>query len=71
VTHDHEETAATAMRMLAQWVLRDGIDSDHLEAYMRELLSSRLVELPALCRLEATVTARCFAGLPAREVASN
>lgn len=70
MTHDDDEAAARAMRQLARWVLRDGVDSDHLDWYMRELLSARLVELPALCRLEAAVMSRCFAGLPAREVAS-
>jgi hypothetical protein len=69
MSHDDEEMAARAMRELARSIVHDGIDSDHLDAYMRELLSARLVELPALCRLEAALVARSFAGLSARETA--
>jgi hypothetical protein len=71
MTHDNEEMAARAMRELARSIIHDGIDSDHLDAYMRDLLSARLVELPALCRLEAAAMARSFAGLSAGEVASR
>jgi hypothetical protein len=68
---DGTKSAPRALRELAQWVLREGIDSDHLEDYMQCLLSSNLIELHASCRYEAMVIARRFAGLGAVDVACH
>jgi hypothetical protein len=65
------ETASQALHELARWVIRDRVDNDHLEDYMRGLLSKRLIELHASCRYEAIVVARHFRCLGAREVACH
>ena len=71
MTSDDTETDSQALRELARWVIRDGVDSDHLEDYMRGLLGNHLIELHASCRYQAMVVTRCFAGLTAQEVAAR
>ncbi|MDB5293190.1 MAG: hypothetical protein JWL69_4431 [Phycisphaerales bacterium] len=71
MSSDDIETASQALRELARWVIRDGVDSDHLEDYMLGLLNKHLIELHATCRYQAPVVARCFAGLPARDLAAH
>jgi hypothetical protein len=66
---NQQEDAPQALRELAQWVVRDGVDSDHLNGYMHRLLSARLVELHAECRRQAMVLGHRGAGLPPRDVA--
>lgn len=68
---DSQEAAPQALRELAHWVVRDGIDSDHLDGYMHTLLSDRLVELHAECRLQAIAVVRSCGGLGPRDVASR
>lgn len=52
------ETASEALRQLAEWVVREDVNSGRLEQYMGELLSQRLIELHAVCRFEAIQLAR-------------
>ena len=66
---DDIEIASQALRELAQLIIRDRVDSGHLEGYMRSLLNKHLIELHSACRYEAMVVARCFAGLGALDVA--
>lgn len=64
-----EETASFALRKFAGQVLRDEVDSEHLQEYVDRLLTMDLIELHASCRHEAAVLGRCFPGMDAREVA--
>jgi hypothetical protein len=68
---DDTETPSQALRELARLVARDGVDSDHLEEYMRRLLSKHLIELHSACRYEARVVALGFTGLDAPDVAGH
>jgi hypothetical protein len=65
------ESGPQALRELARWVIRDGVDAKHIEDYMRRLLSNHLIELHASCRCEAIVVARCFADMGSRSVACH
>ena len=65
------ETASGDLRRLASWIIRDGVDSDHLEQYMRGLLNHQLIELHASCRFEAIILARCFASMCPKDVAKH
>jgi hypothetical protein len=68
---DHAETASQALREFGRRVVRDGIDSAHLGAYIQALLASDLVEPHARCRYEAKVLTRCFPCLQASEVGAH
>jgi hypothetical protein len=54
------QTDAEALREMAERILTDDVDIQRLDAYMRELLEARLVELPAVCRREAALLCRSF-----------
>jgi hypothetical protein len=66
---DRIDNDSDALRELARWILRDGIDCDRLEDYMRSLLDGPLIELNASCRYGAMAAVECCAGLGALEVA--
>jgi hypothetical protein len=66
---DRIENDSDALRELAGWILRDGIDCDHLENYMRALLAKHLVELSASCRYGAMKAIECCTGLGSMGVA--
>jgi hypothetical protein len=65
------QTASDELRKLAGWIVRDGVSSDQLEAYMRGLLNHQLIELSACCRNEAMLLARCFASMRPAEIARH
>jgi hypothetical protein len=71
MSSDDEESAAGALRELARWVIRDGVDSDHLEDYVAALLGGNLIELHASCRYEAIILSRTFTGHCPRDVADQ
>ncbi len=66
---DRIDNESDSLRELARWILRDGIDCDHLEDYMRSLLDGHLIELNASCRYGAMAAVECCAGLGAVDVA--
>ncbi len=65
------ESASDALRELAGWLVRDGIDADHLEVYMSQLLHHHLMELHASCRFQAMEVIRQGATLIAAGVAAR
>jgi hypothetical protein len=65
------ESASDALRELAGWLVRDGIDADHLEVYMSQLLHHQLMELHASCRFQAMEVVRQGATLSAAGVAAR
>ena len=60
MSEDGPQTDSEALRELAERILVDDVDIQRLDAYMRELLEMRLVELPAICRREAQLLCRSF-----------
>lgn len=57
---DREQTDAEALRDLAGRIIADSVDVGQLQDFMRDLLETHLVELPAVCRREAALLARSF-----------
>lgn len=68
---DDTESGSQALREFARLVLRDGVDSHHLEGYVQRLLAKDLIELHASCRYEAIVVCRYFKHLDSRKVAAH
>lgn len=65
-----QETVSHALRDLADRILRDSVDSDRLEAYVRQLLETHLVELHTACRREVPLLAHCVVKLGPQELAT-
>jgi len=67
---DREQTNSEALRQMADRILADNVDIQRLPAYMQDLLEVQLVELPAVCRREASLLCRSFQRLGAVQLST-